>query len=1031
MDESENSMSAPVIIHAIKIKVAPVIPGVAEHTELGFFVKTSEIQEIRWTEMPLVGTPDVWTSGIIAKNGIGDIRREMDTRSGGASEAYSGLDLKVLNNNQLVLRLKELGIDINGLTAEVHEFIGTDADSDAMETSVRFTGVCAYESGSSWDENLWNIEIKNNRFQRNAFLGTMINNDAANGNYKDATDDMNGKIVPITMGKFEMINATTGVYDPLTSVPNPAKFIRTAGKQTALDNYIDVSNHLLPEHQTFFPVIDHSAAHSTSPYLGYRIQMGNNTVGSPLMDLVSKLGGMVELPTGRKWLKIVVGGATGTSLVGQYRKITRITDYGVSAGNVYWVDVELETYFEKDLVFTGTDQAWVQFLNLPFEYPCDTWPCAGFLNDAGGDSSQVLNLYSYKSESSFLERKSYDTDSITGKLIINTSFVPIGFQKIAPYGYNAKIGGINNSLIIDAKLFESDPSQLLSYDIFPLKDRTAFIENTLTAWGFPTWNRMDGGELGFVPVFDDAVQTDLIDYDATDVGGANPDLDRKDSSYRYVTLQTDGQTNIKVVFEFSIDIEKLLFDYDSYYLGVNISTKSVNAGGTSNCRGGIKLLLRRFIGSTIETLSNANGAKLDDFNKWSAIDCLPDFYYNPRTTPDNNKAFIFDTELSSLAYPQQYLTCHKNFPLAVNTKEQIGSLHRVGLIYENAVDGTTDILIKMIEMSLICKMSTSISEKLFTLCKGRTFNSTWGSRKTSANMITNPVDMLEHFKRLQCGMEFGDVVEFGKAYSPSMPIKTGAAVDGSYDNAILDTVKTFTPAYQILDVGPAWTDTQIRDLCRTFHVCTYTDRAGYECVTTLDTTDPAETILFTDIKGAIGETKEPEIGDVFCQPIFNYRYNSGSEKFDKQMCVLNIQESTYNAAYTPGIDNTAHTLHATLHDGEYVWAQCKAKYSKYRQIEPCPSSFSDQKMIVTYVDAIKIFSMKISWMGKNRQPLSVFYSKGKDYHPGKHVKIMLPHQTNRMTVECVIEKIKISKNRNQVDLQLVLLEDVQTAFFFE
>jgi hypothetical protein len=58
--------------------------------------------------------------------------------------------------------------------------------------------------------------------------------------------------------------------------------------------------------------------------------------------------------------------------------------------------------------------------------------------------------------------------------------------------------------------------------------------------------------------------------------------------------------------------------------------------------------------------------------------------------------------------------------------------------------------------------------------------------------------------------------------------------------------------------------------------------------------------------------------------------------------------------------------------------------------------------------------------------LSVFYEKGKAYHFAKHVQLNLPHQTGGEDVECMIEKVKKDKNKNRVDVELLILEEIPT-----
>jgi hypothetical protein len=51
-------------------------------------------------------------------------------------------------------------------------------------------------------------------------------------------------------------------------------------------------------------------------------------------------------------------------------------------------------------------------------------------------------------------------------------------------------------------------------------------------------------------------------------------------------------------------------------------------------------------------------------------------------------------------------------------------------------------------LAVIFKKSISIKDTLFTGLKGRTFNATWDGRKNTDDMIKTPLEILEHFKRL-------------------------------------------------------------------------------------------------------------------------------------------------------------------------------------------------------------------------------------------------------------------------------------------
>jgi hypothetical protein len=1021
-------MSHYLTVHAIKIKIVPEISslvGMSNLDDYGIYINGDDTQEIRVSEVAVAGLSELWTTGIIAQ--IGDRTKKISKGENGAVEEYSGLTVTFVNNNQLILRYKELGININGLRAELHEFIGTEADSDASSRDVIFTGTCAYEAASKWDENYWNVEIKNERMQRNAFVGTLISNDPVNGNFKDATDDMNGKTPPITIGKFQMFDG----------IPYPAKFIRTGGKQTVISNAYDSSNYYTPYGTNIFPIVGFSASYSGEPALGYRVLMGFGYSGNPLLLYPTLVG---------KWIKIIEGSSTdgSLSLVGKYRRITATGNPRILSGYGYTIDITIDSYFEQGPDFndtvSATYQTWIQILNIPFVFSPDTWPCAGFLDDAepGVVSSEALNIFSYKSNNSFLERKSYDVDS-DNKLIITSSFAPIGFRKIASYGYEALSSSGNITLIINAILFNGDTSQMLSWDIFPLKNLAKYCDTTLGKWGLTS--RIQVGSSNLYGENDTGFPF-TIDTNS-DVSGTNW-CDKSAATYLDLQIEVhkDGyyMHDLWAAYEADIPIEKILFEYDSYYLGISMWSRSGDGASVYDASQ-VRFMMRRFVGALIETLPLAKSELYVDDNDGGGINNLPDFYYDSST---NNGNFFLVKSNSDWTSSPDNIYGHEIFKMnGIDSIDKLKAIYKIGFVFGTlkAANGYSIFkkYIHLNELAIICKMSVPIGNELYSLFAGRTFEDTWGSRKTAANLITNTVDVLEHFKRLQCGIEFGDTVEFGKAYSPGMLIKTGSGVEGSYDNAILDTVKTYSPAFQIHDTSKAYTDSICKEICRQFGLCTYTDIDGYECVTTIDAINPTETITFADIvTGSIGETKEPDLQDIYCQPIFKYRLNQGSGNFDQLMAVTNIQAASYDPSYTPGIDNTAHNLDVTTHDGEYIWNQCKANFNKYRHIEPCPSSFSDHDMVVLYADAVKIFSAKISRMGRKRNTCSVFYSKGKDYFAGKHIKIKLPFQTVNLSVEILLETVKICKrsiesggSANRVDLSFVLLSDISTPFFFE
>jgi hypothetical protein len=1079
-------------IHAIRI---PLDVVVTQDTDLGIYTADGS-SEVRWSEYPMVGTDDLWTSGIISANGLGIEKQSADTRPGGTTASYDGYDIIIQDTKQNYLAFKELGINLLGRKIERYEFVGSEADSDDEEIKLLSTLII---QDSKWNESRWTISVRNAKYTQNAPMGTIINNNPDSGNYPLATDDINGKIVPITFGKFQVINGS----------PHPAKFLRTAGKQTLLSNSNLKSGgkYFTPIDQSIFPVVanfvgittigsntlslvgcadklatnDHVLIHSgfpdgtdkkvlniigeyvtvdgaaatsstltyidflhkendsMSPTPCYVLQLGLDVTGTlpgtwPVNDMQNFMESLLN-----KWVQVIEGGASdGTSLVGKYKKISEFQLFDLSY-DVMVVTVAVESFFEKNLSGTsgagGTNQAWVSICDIPFRFDVDTWPMAGPLDDSGTilnvATAKALWLYAYKSDTSFLERKSYSTDD-DGKLIITSSMSPIGFKKLAPYGYTAVPASALNYLIINTMMFDGDPSQLLSFDIFPLLAPEKFKDATLNTWGLAGYTRHINDGL------DNHYVNDIrsgFGFTEEDIVPANATRDKDDATfhrfiYSWVGGYVESGYTTVLAFETGIDFSKITQKYDNYYLGLQIETHSGNAGD-GFAHSPLLFKCRKFMGAPENILSASLGAKYCDEGNIGGLICtLPDFYYLGRSIPDKNQNFNF---IPPEAGAMRKISGRVSFPFpSIATIGNINSVYKIGLLFQaNWPSGGVTlpaIQFKIIfyELALICQMSASISSELYALCAGRIFNDTWGARKDADDPIITPAEVIEHCERL--GNWGTNTVEPGKEYDPAALIKL--AGEGSFDSislmpsTITWTKGNYTPTFQIEEAGEAWTKEVVKNVCKTYGLCTYYDNDGMACIKNLEKESPSETIAFADLVGDISDMLPPEIQDVYCQPILNYNYNSGSKKYDCQLIVTNVQAASWVSSYTIGFDNT--TLHDGKSDGQTVWESCHAVYVKYRQIEMPPSSWSNCKMVTTYEEAIEILKMKIDWMMKYRISLSVIYEKGRDYHIFKHVNIVLPHHTNGNIIECIIESItkdKKIKPQGKVSLDLVLLDD--------
>lgn len=1087
---------------------------------------TADIQimgnsELRWSENILTGTALAWKSGIIAKGGIGKVKQSANCEQGGSPVNYDGFDVVAVNTNQLILRLQELGIKINGLKCEQWEFEGTEADSDYYSATVLAT----YNiSDPSWNEKTINIPVRNNMYKRRAVLGTVINNDPINGNYKLAKDSKNGTITPITIGSFYPFS-TQGDAEIPVETRAYAKLIRTSETESVFTNDLGTEDfehsYLDPIGAFMFPIV---GTVGSSPYLTYEIKLGKASHGLWYDTLLARLD---ELFVG-KYIKITVGGSSdNTSFIGAYRKIT---DASIKTGDETVVVLTLDSFFEKDLsgnsTAEATNNAWCSILDVPFGFTVDTWTCIGFIDENGaalaaGDYPR-LSVYNSDSTGQYTSKFSQDEE---GVITEERSLVPVGFSIIPNYGYSSVIDALKNKLEIDLKLFKNDPNQLLTYSIFPVDNPRKLLLSNLNRY-YPI-DLLQATDTDSWYVDKSQTLTDL----AT-VGAVSDMIDRdEDTAFSQTAKITTNVANVSIATAYACDIpkSKLLVNYDSYYLGVNYKSRVLSSGVLN--RVVLKLYSERFMGilipnsfntifdsyslpyvdsiitlftfsgtcvsgspnivtsldnsdfakvivgskvsitnfssgehtilsksgtypnNTVVIDSNATGtgactATLIDIPEFFKIEDLPDFYYINRDTADNNKAFYFS---QAYAEGQTGIGYHKTFHFTnFNSVNDINSIDKIVFVHVIETGNGAGIKLQftrnMCELALICEKSYSIKDELYAYFKGRTIGDTWGGRKTAANQIITVAEFFEHVLRLQNWEETGDQVDWGHVYAPSAKIKTGTG-EGSLDalpDELCDTTgEHYTPTIQIDDLDKSATDALGAMLCRRFHLGWYQDKDGNECIIDLATkTSPTTNVTFGDmIPGSIGSTIEPKAQNVFVNHFVSYCYNPGSRKFDKELRVLNASDSTFTKP-----DGTTHTAGSGWEpdltpgfqdtDGQEVWEACNALWKKFRQIEQPPASMTDLECITTYRDALSIIKKQVAWMDKRRDTFSVPYTfassdnvRARDWHIFQHINIMHPHKTDGEYIECVIESIEKDKRGNAIRVQVILLDEIPTAFF--
>jgi hypothetical protein len=438
---------------------------------------------------------------------------------------------------------------------------------------------------------------------------------------------------------------------------------------------------------------------------------------------------------------------------------------------------------------------------------------------------------------------------------------------------------------------------------------------------------------------------------------------------------------------------------------------------------------------------------------------IPDFYFRQNAPSKNNVDFYYNpiyTFSGAVGYTllQGYqLLKFDDFKSVVN----IRSISKMSMILGRGFFASEEYfqeVISLYKLCLICQLDSDISKELFAIFSGRTFSDTWGSRKTATALMTNPIDIFEHVCRSQNWAEVGDLVVYGKRYCPNAKIKTSGA--GSFDDSSLSTIKALSPVFQITEEKKGWTDSIKSDLCKRYFLVSRQDEQGFECVNYIDpqlsdASIPDTIVTFKDMLGQVGDTTEPKTEDVFVEPFVNYSYNPGTNQYDCQLRVLNSSDSEWigtgtlespqfaagsgwQPVYTPGFQGT---------DGEEIWNACNALWTRFRTLITPPSDMTDCKEVVLYSDALKFITDWVAWMPLRRTSFTVPYVlvpadgsgtpgagvPARDWYVGKKILFNNPHKTNGWSIKVLVEGIEKNKNANSIKVDIVLLQDIPTAFF--
>ena len=492
---------------------------------------------------------------------------------------------------------------------------------------------------------------------------------------------------------------------------------------------------------------------------------------------------------------------------------------------------------------------------------------------------------------------------------------------------------------------------------------------------------------------------------------------------------------VVATWTFDLPVIPSSYNVKSIYLGVKIrnrdpnsiatSFKSATNGISSNCPSDFVIGLQRWAFSKNEDLLFSDSTQLvaeQSFNSsGSMYQNLPDTYWTSGSVDDylwplyGNQWFYVNNDSST------ELTGFSNAKFHLTDSLDVYNSYTQGLIMQMlhcSVYESNQHFMDIYALTIIVQLQEStINNGIFTPMAGRIYGDTWGGRKDASACMNNPIDWLEHVKRIECWSEnYNETANFGYTYSTSAKINTA-----SFDSTFLNPVKDMTTAFiQYTDQKQA-SDIS-KDICSTYFLTNYIDSSGNECVYPIfNTSTPVDaTIQYSDCFDRVGKITEADPQYTYCLPIVNYGYNGGDNTNLYSLGMVNVQQNTFSQS-----DMTLTVGFQSFADASAVYRDCHNLFVKYGNIDVPSSDYTDKKMIQSYPDALWYLQTWVWWMKTHQRRMEVTcsYEYGSGWFPGMLIALNLPHQTNGVPKLCRVESVKRSKYKNTTTFGLILIDD--------
>lgn len=688
------------------------------------------------------------------------------------------------------------------------------------------------------------------------------------------------------------------------------------------------------------------------------------------------------------------------------------------------------------------DQTYIEFVKLESDYEADVWPCNDFIKiDGASTTTPEVSIFDDRREVKLPDA------NVEGKTVVVKSRDPRFVRTPEQAFVIATIGSNTKSIETDPTEFNKSNDELETFTVIPI-DATTFKE----------FNEPNLAKLGLNHIqFDTAFYVNLTsDFDAPSgtfwtytFNNPSNTGDRLETSFaqQRVVIESDdldkvgagAKYDFAIASKFELPDQPSDFEFDAVYLGINaIAAFDDESILTTNQTTTFTIHLRtKALGIIYGRVINPTGIISDSV----VLRNLPDWYYSPVLTTSNQDFYttvpFSDGRVTNITgftsfelnvTPENYET-NRNIVLAL---QYVTTVNVGNLVQDPSFDSQTK------ELAVIFRRALSIKNDVFIFYKGRIFDDTWkdsgGARKTAANLITSPLEVLEHILRLQNWHDIGSSADPGKEYAINAIIDTSSN-EGGFAFAELSAIADALPARQIVSYSEAWSDTMIKSICQQFHLASFQRETGEERVNYIGKNETTPTIvvdLDDIIRGSIGDVVEAPSKDIFCEPFVRFNFNHANGKFDNVIRVTNASANEFDASFVTGYNGT---------EAEEIWDRAHALFLHYRVIEEPPNEWTDLTWIDETVDAVDYLLRMLEYMGAYRVegeadikvtplrritfavPYDTATQINATFQPwfvSQHFRLKLPHETGDVNIQCMIESITFDLNKMQARISVVM-----------